>query len=97
MASGISVWRGGVTSAAVRREFETNAEMRSDWRWAAKGQERGIVISFAIASKGGGRTALQVWVAPSEFKRLARLMTEVDGAAAKTAFQSALKHKASVA
>ncbi len=89
-AHGITVFRGGATASSVERAREAWPSLHPDWYFANGRQVRGAVISFAINSKGGGKTELRVFIEPSQFADLASAMVNVDARAARAAFKSAL-------
>jgi hypothetical protein len=90
----IEIWRGGVTASKSTKEDNTEAAIASRLPLTGWGFDpSGLVISFKLASKGGGKSAVYVRVPLGDFEKMAEKMLEVDADAAEKAFLKSMLKK----
>lgn len=80
----VEVWRGAHSKDEVSKEKGVYVLVYAGGAHASDSR-RGLKISFSIASKGGGKTSLSVWMGSSCFEEILGSMIEADPAAFKNA------------
>lgn len=80
------VWRGGISSRYLVPERSPNVRIGTHRR----GREDidGVEIALQIASKGGGRTRVFLWISPMEFQTLTKAMFEANSLLALASFKN---------
>jgi hypothetical protein len=90
--SGFEVWRGGISSDYVRHEPDPHVIITTGKSRLRYPNNDGVQIALRIASKGGGKTRVFLWIDPLEFDSVARAMFEASPLFALATFQKMEKH-----